>query len=165
MPDKKLLSQKLLYNQYIKPHFIALNSIVSHKIDIADLINISDTINLREKAQELQHKPLYEFEIPFTEKKTIKFDNFLQALHEQNDQPVLVWIKHTIDCGAYKMNSILDLNTQFSFTDPPGDIVVFVTNDNKDKLLLDCYVNQDGEEMLLIEIQGDNWINSARDFT
>lgn len=127
-------------------------------VDInGDLLLTEDIEEIREKSSALADKEGTRFIVDFSEKDTEQFRNFVRNLNKANDAPVYVWTNSANSYGLYKATSINSIDFSFSFDVNPDGIIVLLTEDLNDRLLLDFYRNSEGREILELELYGKHW--------
>lgn len=142
---------KGLINTYLKE----LNLLSIRKIEVNDLITLEETKMIIHKRQEIGKS------IP-SEKLVLKFEDkdrllsYLSKMAELKKGKIYLFIEYTKNCGALLLNSLKDFNYNFSFSDEHSGIISFLSEDLKDKLVLDFYEDT-GQHILEIETQGYVW--------
>lgn len=149
--------KSLEYRQNIKVYLSELALLINQGINESDLSSLAEVDDTRRKASFLNGFPVSKFVISFNEKVTEKFRRFIDALYQANDSEVYIWTKRTNVCGLYKIESIRNINLDFPFEINNEGILVFLSADFKDKLLFDFSLDSNGNHMLEIEMQGQNW--------
>lgn len=145
------------YRQHIKSYLSELTLLINQEINEIDLSSLLEVEDVRRKASSLNDFPISKFVIPFNDKATGKFRSFIEALYQANDSEVYIWTKRTNVCGLYKIESIRNINIDFPFEINDEGILVFLSADFKDKLLLDFSLDSNGNKILEVEMQGQNW--------
>ncbi|WP_319941273.1 hypothetical protein [Leptospira sanjuanensis] len=97
------------------------------------------------------------FEIPFEEKNSEKFSRFLNTLYSKNQLPIYIWTEFSNDCGVYRISSILDFNSYFTF-EVNADGLIHLLSENLDDELIFDFTEDNNERLLEIELSGANWI-------
>ena len=93
----------------------------------------------------------------FAEKSSARFQMFVHALGQLNPSPVYVWTPLSNVCGLLRPVSLSEVNFGFDFAVNPEGILVIMTADLLDKMLLDYSAGEAGEELLEVEIAGERW--------
>jgi len=139
----------------IRDHLEEVNSFSLKKIGELDLIDLRQTDEIMNKFSKVPDFPFYQVKLFFEEKTSEKFSNFLQILYRANSSNVYLWSKFCRDCGICLLDSVLDINTQFSF-ECSDDIFSLTTADMQDKILFDFYEKSE-RRLLDVELFGTNW--------
>lgn len=95
--------------------------------------------------------------ILFSERLSSWFAALVANLECQNPNPVFVWIDATNDCGFARPIKLRDFRFDFQFECIPEGVVALITADARDKMLLDFERDQDGAEIMTIELTGAGW--------
>ncbi|WP_061234866.1 hypothetical protein [Leptospira interrogans] len=96
------------------------------------------------------------FEIPFEEKNSERFSRFLNILYSKNQLPIYIWTSLSNDCGVYRIPSILDFNSHFTF-EVNGGFILLLSENLDDELIFD-FTEDNNERLLEVELSGANWI-------
>ena len=149
------IKKKNGYKLMIKDYLEEVNSFSLKKIGELDLIDLRQTDEIMNKFSKVPDFPFYQVKLFFEEKTSEKFSNFLQILYRANSSNVYLWSKFCRDCGICLLDSVLDINTQFSF-ECSDDIFILTTADMQDKILFDFYEKSE-RRLLDIQLFGTNW--------
>ena len=101
------------------------------------------------------------FTIKFYKKSSKRFKNFIARLYSCNKSPVYIWTAKSNNYGLFKIDSIKKINFSFKFKVNVEGIVVLLTENLQDTLILDYYENSKEERLLEITLQGKNWFSVA----
>ena len=134
-----------------------LRSFTGVNIDAKSLSSIKEAENIREKSLSLNKLQATKNVIKFDEKNDERFKRFVINLREANSNPIYIWLHGSNLHGLLKVNSIADIDFSFPFNVNSDGIVVFLTSDFSDRLLLDFYHDSEGQEMLEVELKGKHW--------
>lgn len=141
----------------IGAYLAELSALIGRRVDASELGSREQAILLRTKAQERFPMSAVSFEIPFSERTTERFRQFVLNLESAKTCPVYIWTPRTIDCGTVVVPSLASLSFDFAFGLNPEGILSFVTFDLSDRILLDFGRSADGEERMTVEVQGERW--------
>src|SRR5688500_5918049 len=150
------LEAKLRYNRSIKSYLAELRLLNNKDVSKEDLSSIVELEEIRRKSSLLKSLPISKFTIDFDERKSVRFNQYIQNLNKVNDSHIYIWTAKTNDCGLYKNGSIVDIDFSFPFEINEG-VLVFLSIDLKDNLLLDFSNGTEGKRVLEVEAQGLNW--------
>src|SRR5262249_3594428 len=125
--------------------------------DDQDLLSLDETEAIRQKAKSRSERPSGRTEIPFSEKGGARFQAVVGRLHDANNSSVYVWQPLANVCGLLRPVSLDEVEFAFEYDLNPEGIVVVLTTDLVDKLLLDYSVDASNRQMLEIELSGRNW--------
>lgn len=142
---RRLLGKKLL-NDYLKE----LEALTNIEIKEDLLLSIPDTDSIGKISKE----HMYKSTISFNEKEKLLL--YIGELINIKDGNCFLYITYSRDCGALKLSSLKDFNTNFKFYDEHAGILSIVMADLTNELLLDYY-EEDGEHYLEIEAFGEEW--------
>ena len=157
---REYLRAKLKYLNDIEPHLLELETFANKTVNRCDLSSIEEVEEVRARLiSDLKNLPTKSFEINFSEKDGVRFDAYIQGLYNSNREAVYIWTKGTNSCGLYKVDSIKSVNFSFPFEINTDGMLQFLSVDVKDNLLLDFDIDDAGEKLIEVEVQGLNWIN------
>jgi hypothetical protein len=149
--------KNIKYQRNITSYLSELTLLANKNVNESDILDIIEVDDVRQKSFGLNDFEISKFRILFDDRVTEKFKNFIDTLYQANDNEVYIWTKRTEICGLYKVESIKNINLNFPFKVNHEGILVFLSTDFKDKLLLDFSLDSNGEKMLEVETQGQNW--------
>lgn len=147
------LRQKLNLKRYLAE----LSALTGGSVQADELVSLEQTASLREAQQKFGALPTSSSEIPFSERGSERFKEFVRRLHDTNPSSVYVWTQRTIDCGALLIPSLMAIRWDFDFAVNEEGMLAFVTSDMADSLLLDFSELHNGEQRMKVETQGANW--------
>jgi hypothetical protein len=98
-----------------------------------------------------------QFEVGFQAKQEARFAEFVRKLAQANSDDVYVWTDASNSCGLLRPVPLLDLDLAFPFDWSPDGVLVLITADFADKLLLDFFEDDSGEPRLAVEVSGAHW--------
>ena len=148
--------EKIQYKINLTPYMLELNNFVLKRKGESDLLSIEKTRMNIEKSKNLDRMVLLKKTIPFAEKSSEKFKKYISLLQKANPAGVYIWLERTSICGTTIISSLKDINWGFDFNCSKNGVVEFVSTDLQDKILFDFF-EEDGEQLLEIEVQGTNW--------
>jgi hypothetical protein len=151
------LSRKLAYCRNIKAYLSQLKALTNQDVTEEDLLSLDVVEDIREKSKGLIEKPKRKLVIPFEEKKEVRFQRFVQNLNQLNPSPVYIWTESTNSCGLFEIPSIAKFNFDFEYSVNREGIIVLLTKDFTDKMVLDFGEDAKGARLLEIELIGDHW--------
>jgi hypothetical protein len=151
--SEKLRRQNLNLKRYLEE----LAALAGRSVQASELGSVEQALSIREGGVKFVEMATASSEIPFADLSSERFKSFVKRLNEVNPSPVYVWTPRTTDCGAFLLPSISAIRFDFDFTVNSEGILVFITNDFRDRLLLDYFILPTGEQRLKIETQGENW--------
>jgi hypothetical protein len=151
------LSRKLAYRRNIKGYLSQLKALTGQEVNEKDLMPLEIVEDIREKSKVLIQKPKQKLVIPFEEKEEIRFQRFVQNLNQLNPDPIYIWTESTNSCGLFGIPSIAKFNFDFEYSVSRKGIIVLLTKDLTDKMVLDFGDDPKGARLLEIELIGDHW--------
>ena len=122
-----------------------------------DLLSLSETAEITKRSSHLEKLDKICFTTNFEFKNSERFKRFITNLSKANNSLVYIWLEKTNYCGLYKAASINDIDFSFRFDLDPNGIIVFMTEDLNNRLLLDFYRDWEERETIEIKIQGKQW--------
>ena len=150
-------SEKLCQKLKMKKYLEELTVLVRHPVKSADLGSVEQAASIREAAKKLSVSDAASSEITFVDRSSERFKKFVRCLHDANPSQVYVWTPRTIDCGVLLVPSLSAIDFDFDFAVNEEGILVFLTDDLEDRLLLDFFILPADEKRMKIETQGANW--------
>lgn len=145
------------YLSNIAPYLLELGVLANKAVNKHELSSVEEVDRIRAYALGIAHLPVVKFKIGFSEKNSFQFSRYIQHLYDVNREQVYIWTAKTNICGLYKIGSIKDVDFSFPFELNEEGIVVFLSVDMKDRLLLDFSIDSLGNEIVDVESQGLNW--------
>ena len=145
------------YLNNIDSYLLELEMLADLKLSKDDLSSLKEVENIRDAALNLKSSQSSKFEIDFIDKSSDRFVHYIQNICQTNDDQVYLWTSKTNSCGLYKVDSISHVNFSFPFEINKEGVLVFLTADVNDKLLLDFTIDDAGKKVIEVETQGLNW--------
>lgn len=155
MNRSKTIGQKI----HMKPYLEELQKFLNRAVSADELLSLEQTEGLRQAAQKFRDLPASSCQIDFLEKASDRFHTFVERLCAANPSPVSIWTTHSITCGALMVPSLKEIVFDLEYSASQGGILTFVTNDLRDRLLLDFTMSDSGTQKMTIETQGDHWFD------
>lgn len=144
--------------RHMKQYLAELSTLTGRSIQADELYSLEQTDAMRQDAVERSVEPRSaKCEIGFSDLNSERFRAFLQHLSDANPASIVVWVKHSKDCGALAMASLAEIKFDFDFPVGMLEVVVFVTSDFADRMLLDFSITPSGEQVVTVETYGTNW--------
>ena len=147
---------RMALNKNLPRHLSELSRLVGREVTREDLMSLEETEAIREQAKRVKLVPFWTFEIPFADKSSPRFRWLMKGLAALNPTPVYVWTPLSNVCGLLRPVALSDVNFGFDFNLSAEGILVILTADLSDKLLLD-YSEESDEQKLEIELSGEHW--------
>ena len=138
-------------------HLHELSQIVGRMLTPDDLLSVEETESLRVQALSVVRTPSLRYEIPFADLKSPRFARLVGALQKANPSPIFVWTPLSNECGLLRPVSLSEVRFDFDFTSLPDGILVLLTTDFQDQMLLDFSEGEDAEQLLELEVSGAQW--------
>lgn len=155
--SSKPYAERIRQHRNLKMHLGELGALTGRSVEANELSSAEQASLVRNSEKKFSEYDVMSVDILFSDIESFQFKNFIKQLYDKNNSPVQVWLPRTIDCGILEIDSILDVRFNFNFNLNEEGILVLMTQDMEDKLLLDWFKIPDGEERLKIETQGVNW--------
>jgi hypothetical protein len=152
------ISNKLALRKSLTEYLLELKQITGENVKTDSLSSVESLERIREASLAVfQNMNKSKFIVRFDEKDSKKFKDFIANLSKANSSSVYIWTNRANLHGLCKIASINSIDFSFPFNINPDGVIVFLTEDLKDKLLLDFYRDSKEQEILEIELQGENW--------
>jgi hypothetical protein len=155
------LEQRLAYHRHMRKHLDELSLFVLFEAVEADLLDVELARLLKKQMAEMTDLPRRRLHLRFDEVKTPAFQGFVDRLYALNMSPVLIWTELATTCGPMRIGSITDVNFDFGFDANAIGRVTFSTIDGSDRLILDWGEDDDGMQVLDIDVIGKQWIQAV----
>jgi hypothetical protein len=149
------LVSRLARNAEQKRYLDQLSELVGREVTEEQLSSLEEVQRLNEVASQLNGGPKRVIKIAPEDLARERFRLLVHALAKANPSPVSIWLNATASCGTLFLSKLDEFNFAFQPNAIPEGVVVLLTKDGKDKLLLD--INPDEVE---VELQGEMWANS-----
>ncbi|WP_159799779.1 hypothetical protein [Flavobacterium sp. MK4S-17] len=142
--------RRLFGKKYLPEYLKELNTLTNIEVTPQELISIekSDLINT------IKHDVSKNIMLNFNDKEKLLI--LIGRLINIKNGPSYLYTTYAKDCGLLKLNSINDFNINFNFTDEHAGFIKFILQDLSNEISLDFY-EEDGEQLLEIEISGNEW--------
>ena len=142
----------------MKAHLAELTVLLGRPIAEIELESLEKTASLVDEVKKRFQTPnALTFEIPFGDRLLDLFKHFVMKLHASNPSPIYIWVERTNYCGVLRVPSVCSIKYDFDFWIERNGVISLVTEDLKDKFVLDLLLSDDGEERLELRVQGENW--------
>jgi hypothetical protein len=146
----------------MRKHLDELSLFVLFEAVEADLLDVELARLLKKQMTEMTELPRRRLHLRFDEVKTPAFQGFVDRLYALNMSPVLIWTELATTCGPMRIGSITDVNFDFGFDANAIGRVTLSTIDGSDRLVLDWGEDDDGKQVLDIDIIGKHWIGAVQ---
>lgn len=128
--------------------------------DIADLTSVQFVGQLQaELSTHLKAAPVAKVVIFFADRLSSRFLALIEDLESRNSHPVFVWIESVKDCGYAKPVRLRNFRFGFEFKHIPEGVISLITDDARNKMLMDFEADDEGREIMTIELYGQDWGN------
>ena len=156
----ELRQQKILQKINMKSYLANLGVLVGRTVKPEELGSIEYAAELRRCLKRDSDKYPYTTvcEIPFADRNSERFRQFIKKLHDANPSPVYIWLSETIFCGTFLVPSLEVINFNFDMS-LNGGIVSFRASPSNDGLSLDSFDESNGEVYMEIQTCGEHWEN------
>nr|WP_236714092.1 hypothetical protein [Leptospira interrogans] len=146
--------KKFRYKLSMPKYIAEISQLTNNPFDETNLLTLNQTESIRRSPSKI--KVMKKFEIPFEEKNSERFSRFLNILYSKNQLPIYIWTSLSNDCGVYRIPSILDFNSHFTF-EVNGGFILLLSENLDDELIFD-FTEDNNERLLEVELSGANWI-------
>lgn len=151
------LHQKLAQLNQMPSYLAELSLLLGRVVSPIELSPSSEAINLSNRTSELLREPVVKQTLPFAEKTTPAFNEFINTLTSAYSGPIALFTPRTTACGFITVASLSDIHWNFPFTLNSEGIFSIVTLELTDRIVMDFFLGEGGSEMLELEVQGKNW--------
>jgi hypothetical protein len=148
------LAKRLARNAALKPYLDQLRELVGSEVTEQQLSSLEEVQRLKKVASQFNCRPKKVIKIAPEDLTRERFKLLVHALAKANPSPVSIWLNATASCGTLFLSRIDEFNFGFQYDAIPEGVVVLLTKDGNDKLLID--INPDEAE---VELQGERWGN------
>jgi hypothetical protein len=121
------------------------------------LLSPKETEALRERSKAIQYTPMWRSTVGFSEKSRPRFQRLVAALRDLNPGGVYIWTPLSNVCGLLRPVSLESIQWGFDFDLIPEGVLVLLTADLCDKMLLDFSESPTAGSELEIEVSGPHW--------
>lgn len=146
------LVNALAQNAKLRGYLSQLSEVVGHEVTAEQLSSLEEVEKLKEAASQLKECPKKIIEVDPADLAQQRFASLVQRLAKANSSPVSIWLDATSSCGTFYISGIDKFNLSFSFDAIPEGVVVLLTEDCRDKLLIDFSPDE-----VEVELQGKEW--------
>lgn len=154
---KELIALKVNLPTYLRE----LSMLFGRPVVEDDLLSLDETRALQERSRQQKREPVWRVEVPFTERRSKRFNALVSSLRDLNPSPVHVWIDRVDVCGVPRAVRLKDLRFDFEFSALSSGIVTVSTADLADDMVLDFSRDEQGSEVLQIEVSGPRWTSAS----
>jgi hypothetical protein len=151
------IQNEIQFKKNLSAYLLELKSLTGKTVSSESLSSINEVERIRNEASILENYDISRFTIDFKDKSEERFKNFIIALSNSNKSSVYIWTNRSNFCGLYKIPSIKMFDFSFPFDVNPDGLVVFLSEDINDQLLLDFSYDSKGQEVLEVELKGRHW--------
>lgn len=151
------LTQKLNLPQHLRE----LSQLVGRKVEPSELLSLAETEAVRAQGMTVQREPSWQCELRFSDKLSARFGRLLQAFRERNPSPVYLWTSLSNACGLLRPVPLSAVRFDFDFSVNRDGMLVLLTADLQDRMLLDFSESPDGEQLLEVAVAGPHWGQAA----
>lgn len=153
------MNNKLMYKKNLRSYLNELGHLTKRTPGESELLSLEFTEEERARACKVKAKASLRFEINFKDKNTPKFEMYINSLYVKNPSPIYIWTERSNYCGIFEIPSILEFNFNFNFDVNSEGIIVLLSKNMADKMILDFSpsVSDLSQNQLEIELLGDNW--------
>ena len=151
------LSEKLSSKKELSRHLCELGLLVGRPVHKKELLSLNETESVRNQANQVIRQPVGKFDIPFEKKQETRFLKFIEHLTKVNPNDVYLWTPASNLCGVLRPVPLKTFRITFPFELNPEGIIVILTSDLSDQLLLDYSQGSNDEQLLEIEVSGERW--------
>lgn len=142
---KRRLAAKMLY---LDTYINTLNRITLKKVDSSMLLSVAETDRLLGPIVSREFLIDYEATLNFCDKK-----NSWETIRKVfGDSSLYIYLEHVRECGLFPLESIDLFNIDFDFEDDPGGLIVLMSKNCLQEVVLDFY-EEDEVRKIDIEIR------------
>jgi hypothetical protein len=150
------LSTKLAQAKHRDQYLAELRHFLRSRVGSLELLSIDETTKTLDASKNRNRAVGSKLRIPFYEKSSPRFRTFINQLASLVECPVYLCLPLARVCGLPPVAPLVDINFDFDFDASPDGILVVITADLGDKLLLD-YSEDDGARWVDVEVSGERW--------
>lgn len=133
---KRRLAGKLLY---LDAYINTLNRITFKKVDPSILLSVVESDRLLEPIGSREFIIDYETTLDFCDKKYV-WETIRKVFGSSS---LYIYLEHVRECGLFPLESIDMFNIDFDFEDDPGGLIVLMSKNCLQEVVLDFYEEED----------------------
>ncbi|GEM_PF-4649113 len=152
MKSSSDLSSRMRKKRNIEEYLSQLSMLSGQQVLTSDLSELDEVFEVKQRSVKIAEEDQNQFEIPLGELSSERFQKYIATLRVANSSPVIIWLHATNDCGFIVLSNIEAFNFQFSAEDFPRGIIVLLSEDCNDKMILDFDLKN-----VEIEAVGRHW--------
>lgn len=146
------ISTRVVRNSKLGAYLLQLRELVGRQVSEKELSTIADLERIQAGSAKLADREKTVLRLTLEVLHGRRFADYVRRLKDANSNAVYIWLHATSACGVCSVPSIVDVNFKFDHLKIPEGVIVFLTADYKDRLLLDF-----DTEAVEVEAQGDSW--------
>lgn len=131
-----------------------LNNLLDTAKGNYQLLNLKNTDKVLQRAYQINN-PKKTFQLKFYEKDKFLQECFTKCSKKPPDKAYF-YIDFSKDCGITFIDSLLMIKTDFSFSSEHAGIIVIISEDLNNKIVLDYY-EENEDSIIEIELCGEEW--------
>ena len=151
------LQQAVAFRMNIGRHLTQLSQLTGSLVKQEMLLSVKDTESERERAKMIEFAPAHHAAVGFPERSSARFQQLIAALRKMNPSKVYIWTPLSNVCGVLRPVPLGNIRWDFEFDLIPEGILILLTEDLCDKMLLDFSENSAMRQELEIELSGQHW--------
>lgn len=134
-----------------------LATLLGRNVTESELGSPTSVRNLAKRSDRLVFAPSAVWQVPFQTKHSEEVRGILRRIEDVNRDRVLLLTPRSRSCGSIVVQSVGALNLDFPFSLNPEGIFTLVAEDACNRLVFDFFRDENGVEVLELEIQGAAW--------
>lgn len=147
----------LLRKRWMREYLDQLSLVSGRDVVENEIRSVEEAKSTREKAKKFASLPRYRQEFLLKNNEIGPLRHLFTLLERANPAPISVWTDHTIDCGTFTLPNILSVDLTFLAKWKYDSVIVFLSSDLSDRVILDFDQVYDNGISIVVETQGKNW--------
>jgi hypothetical protein len=150
-------SKRIAFARHLGRHLSELTRVLGRNVRREDLLSLEESEAILARSKATLRAPDWKITVPFEDKNLPWFRDFTRALGSAHAGRVYLWTPLASDCGLPKSVFLSEIDFGFPFDLNPEGILEVLTDDLKDRLILDYSLGEGDRAELEIEVSGPRW--------
>jgi hypothetical protein len=151
------LQKVVAFKANIGRHLTQLSRLTGTIVNKDSLLSPQETEALRATSKTTEYAPVWRHTMDFSKLTEAQFQRFVGALDEMSPSGVYIWTPLSNVCGLLRPVPLKSIQWGFDFDLIPEGILVLLTADLADRMLLDFSEGSTRRQELEIEVSGQHW--------
>jgi len=148
---------KLAAHRCLPTHLAQLAELLGRTVVASELMTLELTEEVRAQSKLVAPQPTWQQEIAFADRVGARFINLIKRLGEAHSVQVLIWTPLSNKCGLLHAVDLEAIKFGFQFDTIAEGIIVILTVDFMNKMVLDYSDDDLGNQRICVEVCGASW--------